>query len=189
MVINESAVGLCTPTVLCSRADEPLNPRQALVRRLSVINLENFRRQYARRRWKLSFRIVALCNHLTRMMKKEHRKQEDELVGVFGDGGPEGLRERPGGRDPAEETQNQEEEQHFLNPSPLSTAPPPLPAPTSLHPLPHPMLPRSALPCPALPHSTFSSSARLQPGANASSKSAEHVTERRIPDRWTQTLK
>ncbi|KAJ8272248.1 hypothetical protein COCON_G00111070 [Conger conger] len=57
---------------------KPLNPRQALVRRLSVINLDNFRRQYARRRWKLSFRIVALCNHLTRMMKKDRRKQESE---------------------------------------------------------------------------------------------------------------
>uniref|UniRef100_A0A674AM84 Death-associated protein kinase 2a n=1 Tax=Salmo trutta TaxID=8032 RepID=A0A674AM84_SALTR len=32
---------------------KPLNPCQALVRRLSVINLENFRRQYARRRWKV----------------------------------------------------------------------------------------------------------------------------------------
>ncbi|XP_030621828.1 death-associated protein kinase 2 isoform X2 [Chanos chanos] len=51
---------------------KPANPRQALVRRQSVVNLENFRRQYARRRWKLSFRIVALCNHLTRMMKKGH---------------------------------------------------------------------------------------------------------------------
>ncbi|KAJ8417273.1 hypothetical protein AAFF_G00285000 [Aldrovandia affinis] len=57
---------------------EPINPRQALVRRLSVINLENFRRQYARRRWKLSFRIVTLCNHLTRMMKKGHPKPQDE---------------------------------------------------------------------------------------------------------------
>ncbi|KAJ8002427.1 hypothetical protein DPEC_G00158780 [Dallia pectoralis] len=71
---------------------QPLDPRQALVRRQSVINLENFRRQYARRRWKLSFRIVALCNHLTRMMKKGHPKlaaqderncesdQEEEMV-------------------------------------------------------------------------------------------------------------
>ncbi|XP_031722822.1 death-associated protein kinase 2 isoform X2 [Anarrhichthys ocellatus] len=49
---------------------KPLNPKQAMVKRLSVVNLENFRRQYARRRWKLSFRIVALCNHLTRIMKK-----------------------------------------------------------------------------------------------------------------------
>ncbi|KAI1889548.1 hypothetical protein AGOR_G00164000 [Albula goreensis] len=74
---------------------KPLNPRQALVRRLSVINLENFRRQYARRRWKLSFRIVALCNHLTRMMKKEHRKQEDELRDCESDQEDETLRRRP----------------------------------------------------------------------------------------------
>ncbi|XP_029909450.1 death-associated protein kinase 2 [Myripristis murdjan] len=71
---------------------KPLNPRQAMVKRLSVVNLENFRRQYARRRWKLSFRIVSLCNHLTRMMKKgnklptldgrdcESDQEEDEIL-------------------------------------------------------------------------------------------------------------
>ncbi|XP_051545577.1 death-associated protein kinase 2-like [Myxocyprinus asiaticus] len=57
---------------------KPVNPRQALVRRQSVVNIENFRRLYARRRWKLSFRIVTLCNHLTRMMKKGHSKQQDK---------------------------------------------------------------------------------------------------------------
>lgn len=57
---------------------KPLNPRQAMVKRLSVVNLENFKRQYARRRWKLSFRIVALCNHLTRIMKKGPKLLEDE---------------------------------------------------------------------------------------------------------------
>ncbi|KAF4095242.1 death-associated protein kinase 2 isoform X1 [Onychostoma macrolepis] len=57
---------------------KPVNPRQALVRRQSVVNIENFRRQHARRRWQLSFRIVALCNHLTRMMKKSHTKTQDK---------------------------------------------------------------------------------------------------------------
>ncbi|KAK7117784.1 hypothetical protein R3I94_023116 [Phoxinus phoxinus] len=57
---------------------KPINPRQALVRRQSVVNIENFRRQYARRRWQLSFRIVALCNHLTRMMKKGQPKPQDK---------------------------------------------------------------------------------------------------------------
>ncbi|KAF0041081.1 hypothetical protein F2P81_006979 [Scophthalmus maximus] len=47
-----------------------------MVKRLSVVNLENFRRQYARRRWKFSFRIVALCNHLTRIMKKGNKLPE-----------------------------------------------------------------------------------------------------------------
>lgn len=55
---------------------KPETPRQAMVRRQSVVNMENFRRLYARRRWKLSFRIVALCNHLTRMMKKGQPKQQ-----------------------------------------------------------------------------------------------------------------
>ncbi|KAK7891525.1 hypothetical protein WMY93_023488 [Mugilogobius chulae] len=56
---------------------KPLNSRQAMVKRLSVVNLENFKRQYARRRWKLSFRIVALCNHLTRIMKKGPKVLDD----------------------------------------------------------------------------------------------------------------
>ncbi|XP_071015377.1 death-associated protein kinase 2-like [Oncorhynchus clarkii lewisi] len=56
----------------------PLNPCQALVRRLSVINLENFRRQYARRRWKMSIRIVSLCNHLTRMMRRGQEQQQQQ---------------------------------------------------------------------------------------------------------------
>ncbi|KAJ8333644.1 hypothetical protein SKAU_G00409630 [Synaphobranchus kaupii] len=73
----------------------PLNPRQALVRRLSVINLDNFRRQYARRRWKLSFRIVALCNHLTRMMKKDHPKLEDEQRDCESDQENEAPKRRP----------------------------------------------------------------------------------------------
>lgn len=37
---------------------QPLNPRQAMVKRLSVVNLENFRRQYARRRWKVKCSTV-----------------------------------------------------------------------------------------------------------------------------------
>ncbi|CAL9697501.1 unnamed protein product [Knipowitschia caucasica] len=48
-----------------------------MVKRLSVVNLENFKRQYARRRWKFSFRIVALCNHLTRIMKKSPKQLQD----------------------------------------------------------------------------------------------------------------
>ncbi|XP_019933981.1 death-associated protein kinase 2 isoform X2 [Paralichthys olivaceus] len=57
---------------------KPLNTRQAMVKRLSVVNLENFRRQYARRRWKFSFRIVALCNHLTRIMRKGNKLPEQD---------------------------------------------------------------------------------------------------------------
>lgn len=57
---------------------KPINPRQALVRRQSVVNIENFKRQYAQRRWQFSFRIVTLCNHLTRMMKKGHPNQQDK---------------------------------------------------------------------------------------------------------------
>lgn len=74
---------------------KPLNPRQAMVKRLSVVNLDNFRRQYARRRWKLSFRIVALCNHLTRIMKKGHKLPEQDGRDCESDQEEEILKRRP----------------------------------------------------------------------------------------------
>ncbi|XP_017260998.1 death-associated protein kinase 2 isoform X1 [Kryptolebias marmoratus] len=73
----------------------PLNPRQAMVKRLSVVNLQNFRRQYARRRWKLSFRIVALCNHLTRIMKKNQKLAEENGRDCESDQEEEILKRRP----------------------------------------------------------------------------------------------
>ncbi|KAK2842298.1 hypothetical protein Q5P01_012498 [Channa striata] len=74
---------------------KPLNPRQAMVKRLSVINLDNFKRQYARRRWKLSFRIVALCNHLTRIMKKGNNLPEPDRRDCESDQEEEILKRRP----------------------------------------------------------------------------------------------
>uniref|UniRef100_A0A8C0G2W9 non-specific serine/threonine protein kinase n=1 Tax=Chelonoidis abingdonii TaxID=106734 RepID=A0A8C0G2W9_CHEAB len=62
----------------------PMDKRQALVRRESVINLENFKRQYARRRWKLSYSVVSLCNHLSRsQMRKVPLMQDESLVGTL----------------------------------------------------------------------------------------------------------
>ncbi|XP_030885654.1 death-associated protein kinase 2-like [Leptonychotes weddellii] len=59
---------------------KPVDNQQALVRRESVVNLENLKKQYVRRRWKLSFSIVSLCNHLTRsLMKKVHLRPEEDL--------------------------------------------------------------------------------------------------------------
>ncbi|XP_030353900.1 death-associated protein kinase 2 isoform X3 [Strigops habroptila] len=49
----------------------PVDKRQALVRQSSVVNMENFKRQYARRRWKLSYHIVSLCNQLSRSLVKK----------------------------------------------------------------------------------------------------------------------
>ncbi|KAF7241615.1 Death-associated protein kinase 2 [Varanus komodoensis] len=61
-------------------ASQPTDKRQAMVRRESVVNLENFRKQYARRRWKLTYSIVALCNHLSRsLVRKVHLLQEESL--------------------------------------------------------------------------------------------------------------
>lgn len=58
----------------------PVDSQQAMVRRESVVNLENFKKQYVRRQWKLSFSIVSLCNHLTRsLMKKVHLRQDEDL--------------------------------------------------------------------------------------------------------------
>ncbi|CAO2634521.1 Death-associated protein kinase 2 [Lemmus lemmus] len=58
----------------------PVDNQQAMVRRESVVNLENFKKQYVRRRWKLSFSIVSLCNHLTRsLMKKVHLRTSEDL--------------------------------------------------------------------------------------------------------------
>ncbi|ERE75737.1 death-associated protein kinase 2 [Cricetulus griseus] len=60
--------------------DLPVDNQQAMVRRESVVNLENFKKQYVRRRWKLSFSIVSLCNHLTRsLMKKVHLRTSEDL--------------------------------------------------------------------------------------------------------------
>nr|XP_020474958.1 death-associated protein kinase 2 [Monopterus albus] len=73
---------------------KPLDLRQAMVKRLSVINLENFKKQYARRRWKLSFRIVALCNHLTRIMKKGNRLPEENGRDCESDQEEEGNQKR-----------------------------------------------------------------------------------------------
>ncbi|XP_032555547.1 death-associated protein kinase 2 isoform X3 [Chiroxiphia lanceolata] len=57
----------------------PMDKQQALVRKSSVVNMENFKRQYARRRWKLSYRIVSLCNHLSRSLVKRVLMQEESL--------------------------------------------------------------------------------------------------------------
>ncbi|XP_059769044.1 death-associated protein kinase 2 isoform X4 [Balaenoptera ricei] len=58
----------------------PVDNQQALVRRESLVNLENFKKQYVRRRWKLSFSIVSFCNHLTRsLMKKVQMRQNEDL--------------------------------------------------------------------------------------------------------------
>ncbi|KAM6257151.1 death-associated protein kinase 2 isoform 3-T4 [Porphyrio hochstetteri] len=55
----------------------PVDKRQALVRQSSVVNMENFKRQYARRRWKLSYRIVSLCNHFSRSLVKKVLIQDE----------------------------------------------------------------------------------------------------------------
>uniref|UniRef100_A0A8B9QAY7 Death-associated protein kinase 2 n=1 Tax=Apteryx owenii TaxID=8824 RepID=A0A8B9QAY7_APTOW len=58
----------------------PVDKQQALVRRESVVNLENFKRQYARRRWKLSYRIVSICNHLSRSRVEKVLIQDESLT-------------------------------------------------------------------------------------------------------------
>ncbi|XP_064933104.1 death-associated protein kinase 2 isoform X4 [Columba livia] len=57
----------------------PVDKRQALVRQASVVNMENFKRQYTRRRWKLSYHIVSLCNHLSRSLVNKVLIQDEGL--------------------------------------------------------------------------------------------------------------
>ncbi|KAG8576385.1 hypothetical protein GDO81_009839 [Engystomops pustulosus] len=54
----------------------PKDKNQVLVRKKSIINLENLRKQYIRRRWKLSYSVVSLCNHLSRSLKKKVLNEE-----------------------------------------------------------------------------------------------------------------
>ncbi|XP_041444320.1 death-associated protein kinase 2 isoform X2 [Xenopus laevis] len=57
----------------------PRDKSQIMVRKRSLINLENFKKQYARRRWKLSYTVVSLCNHLRRSLKKKIYSSQDDL--------------------------------------------------------------------------------------------------------------
>ncbi|XP_048887200.1 death-associated protein kinase 2 isoform X2 [Brienomyrus brachyistius] len=77
---------------------KPLNQREALVRRLSVVNIENFRKQYIRRKWKMSFRIISLCNHLKRLMMKEDSVDGGELRDCESDKEEDGKPKRRRGR-------------------------------------------------------------------------------------------
>uniref|UniRef100_A0A3P8UTW0 non-specific serine/threonine protein kinase n=1 Tax=Cynoglossus semilaevis TaxID=244447 RepID=A0A3P8UTW0_CYNSE len=81
-----------------TRKPVPVNPRQAMVKRLSVVNLENFKRQYARRRWKFSIRIVSLCNHFTRIMKKNQKMRLEDGRDCESDQEEEVVKRRPRSR-------------------------------------------------------------------------------------------
>ncbi|XP_015727987.1 death-associated protein kinase 2 isoform X7 [Coturnix japonica] len=72
----------------------PLDKQQALVRRESVVNMENFKRQYARRRWKLSYSIVSLCNHLSRSLVKKVLIQDECLRNCESESDSEDLLQR-----------------------------------------------------------------------------------------------
>uniref|UniRef100_A0A673NKT5 non-specific serine/threonine protein kinase n=1 Tax=Sinocyclocheilus rhinocerous TaxID=307959 RepID=A0A673NKT5_9TELE len=60
---------------------KPVNPRQALVRRQSVVNIENFRRQYARRRWQVG--LIALpskCRTVAMFERECESDKEEEVI-------------------------------------------------------------------------------------------------------------
>nr|XP_056709546.1 death-associated protein kinase 2-like [Euleptes europaea] len=59
---------------------KPLNRKQAVNRSRSSINMKNFRRFNARRKWKLSFNMVSACNRLCRMQLLCRQKKEDESL-------------------------------------------------------------------------------------------------------------
>ncbi|XP_053134971.1 death-associated protein kinase 2-like [Hemicordylus capensis] len=57
---------------------KPLTRKQAMNRSRSSINMKNFRRFNARRKWKLSYNMVFACNRLCRMQRLCHRKEEED---------------------------------------------------------------------------------------------------------------
>ncbi|XP_039947433.1 death-associated protein kinase 2-like isoform X4 [Hirundo rustica] len=59
---------------------QPLSRKQALSRSRSSINMRNFRKFNARRRWKLSYNTVSACNRLCRpRLLGDLRKEDEEL--------------------------------------------------------------------------------------------------------------
>ncbi|XP_075432207.1 death-associated protein kinase 2 isoform X3 [Ascaphus truei] len=80
LLVKDTRKRLCIQKALTHPWITPTDQRHVLVRKKSVINLENFKRQYARRRWKLSYSVVTLCNHLSRSIKKKvYNSQEQTL--------------------------------------------------------------------------------------------------------------
>ncbi|KAJ6652447.1 hypothetical protein lerEdw1_011565 [Lerista edwardsae] len=57
---------------------KPLSRKQAASRSRSSINMKNFRRFNARRKWKLSFHMVSACSRLCRMQRLCHLRKEQE---------------------------------------------------------------------------------------------------------------
>ncbi|RLV87503.1 hypothetical protein DV515_00015646 [Chloebia gouldiae] len=57
---------------------KPLSRKQVLSRSRSSINMRNFRKFNARRKWKLSYNTVSACNHLCRTRPLRRLGSEDE---------------------------------------------------------------------------------------------------------------
>ncbi|NXV39569.1 DAPK2 kinase, partial [Rissa tridactyla] len=61
---------------------KPLSRKQAANRSRSSINMKNFRKFNARRKWKLSYNMVSACNRLcrTRLLCGLRKEEDEELV-------------------------------------------------------------------------------------------------------------
>ncbi|NXF70568.1 DAPK2 kinase, partial [Sclerurus mexicanus] len=57
---------------------KPLSRKQVVKRRRSSINMRNFRKFNARRKWKLSYNMVSACNRLCHTRLLCSRRKEDE---------------------------------------------------------------------------------------------------------------
>lgn len=81
LLVKETRKRLTIQEALSHPWITPVDNQQAMVRRESAVNLENFKKQYVRRRWKLSFSIVSLCNHLTRSLMKrmQHLRPDEDM--------------------------------------------------------------------------------------------------------------
>ncbi|GAA6081559.1 death-associated protein kinase 2-like, partial [Tachysurus ichikawai] len=56
----------------------PLTRKQAANRSRSSINMKNFRKFNARRKWKMSYNMVWACNRLSRLQLLCKRDKEDQ---------------------------------------------------------------------------------------------------------------
>ncbi|KAM6434456.1 death-associated protein kinase 2-like isoform 3-T3 [Liasis olivaceus] len=61
---------------------KPLTRKQAVNRSRSSINMKNFRKFNARRKWKLSYNMVSACNRLCRLRLLCQQKAEEEVTAL-----------------------------------------------------------------------------------------------------------
>ncbi|XP_048365482.1 death-associated protein kinase 2-like isoform X2 [Sphaerodactylus townsendi] len=80
LLVKEPGSRMTAPECLVHPWIKPLSRKQAVNRSRSSINMKNFRRFNARRKWKLSYNMVSACNRLCRLKLLCYQKKEDESL-------------------------------------------------------------------------------------------------------------